>query len=72
MPAYANRSGKSGVVSYQTGADWISVTFRGGRTYTYSYAITGQGHVDVMKRLAASGSGLATFISRNRNSLAFV
>jgi hypothetical protein len=41
------------------------VTFEHGGTYEYDYASTGQFHVERMKLLAASGQGLATFISKS-------
>jgi hypothetical protein len=40
------------------------VKFKHGGTYQYDYASTGQFHVERMKVLAASGEGLATFISK--------
>ena len=57
-------NGHSGVVAYETGPDSIRVKFKHGGTYEYDYASTGQFHVERMKVLAASGQGLATFISK--------
>src|SRR5690606_17862919 len=34
---YANLSGKSGVVAYGIGADFIDVRFRNGETYRYTH-----------------------------------
>lgn len=64
MEKYSNRSGDSGVVRFEPGADSILVEFRGGRRYLYTYGSTGEGDVEAMKRLAAEGRGLSTFISR--------
>ena len=64
MQRYRNVQGDSGVTAYETGPDSIRVTFKHGGTYEYDYASTGQFHVERMKALAASGQGLATFISK--------
>lgn len=64
MQRYRNVQGDSGVAAYETGPDYIRVKFRHGGTYEYAYATTGQLHVEQMKVLAASGQGLATFISK--------
>jgi hypothetical protein len=64
MQVYRNRSGESGVVAYELRHDGIVVVFRNGMTYLYDYRSTGRAHVDRMKRLAASGRGLSTYISR--------
>jgi hypothetical protein len=60
---YRNVHGESGIAAYETGPDYIRVTFKHGGTYAYDYATTGQLHVERMKVLAATGKGLATFIS---------
>jgi hypothetical protein len=65
MSPYANRSGDSGVVSYATDSDSITVRFRSGESYTYTYESAGQNNVEQMKRLAHQGKGLSTFVSRN-------
>ncbi|MQA92931.1 MAG: hypothetical protein GEU90_22385 [Gemmatimonas sp.] len=64
MQRYQNVQGNSGIAAYETGPDWIRVTFKHGGTYEYQYASTGESHVERMKKLAASGQGLATFISK--------
>jgi hypothetical protein len=61
---YRNIQGDSGIAAYQTGPDCIRVKFKHGGTYEYDYASTGEFHVERMKVLAASGEGLATFISK--------
>jgi hypothetical protein len=62
---YRNAHGSSGVTAYETGPDFIRVTFKHGGTYEYDYASAGQVHVERMKLLAASGQGLATFITKS-------
>lgn len=72
MKKYANIHGNSGVTAYWPTEDAIRITFRDDdRIYVYSSPLTGKHHVEVMKSLAASGRGLATYIARNRNMLKF-
>jgi len=65
MERYRNSGGDSGVSSFEIGADYIIVKFSGTfRTYRYSYRKAGQHHVETMKSLARSGSGLNGYINR--------
>lgn len=65
MEQYRNSGGDSGIASYEIGDDFIIVKFSGTfRTYRYSYRKAGQHHVENMKRLARSGSGLNSYINR--------
>lgn len=65
MERYRNRAGDSGVSAYEIGNDYIKVKFSSSfRTYTYSYRKAGSSHVENMKRLAQSGSGLNSYINR--------
>jgi len=65
MEKYKNSSGDSGVSAYEIGSDYIIVKFSGtARTYRYSYRKAGQNHVENLKRLAQSGSGLNSYINR--------
>ena len=66
---YANLSGNAGVTHYSYGETSISVIFRGGRSYTYSYPGAGAEHIEEMKRLADSGQGLSAYITRNVRTL---
>ena len=65
MPVYANRGGDSGVVSYEIGADSITVTFSDRASYLYNYQATGRSNVEHMKTLARDGEGLNAFININ-------
>ncbi|WP_417822832.1 hypothetical protein [Thalassospira lucentensis] len=67
MAIYRDVNGDSGVESYETGDDWILVTFSKGqqRHYTYTYEVTGAENVEHMKQLAASGDGLNSFINKH-------
>lgn len=64
MQKYENTSGDSGVSHYEVGENYILVRFVRGGIYKYSYAATGNGHVERMKKLAVSGKGLATYINQ--------
>jgi hypothetical protein len=64
MERYRNSGGGSGVSAYEIGSDYILVKFSGtARTYRYSYRKAGQNHVENLKRLAKSGSGLNSYIN---------
>ena len=64
MPHYANRGGDSGIASYETTADSITVTFQDNSIYLYNYSRPGQLHVEQMKSLATAGEGLNEYINR--------
>ena len=65
MTTYQNTHGKSGVVEYESGSDYIKIQFKGPqKVYVYDYTKPGKTHVDEMKLLAESGRGLATYISQ--------
>jgi hypothetical protein len=63
MQRYRNLSGNSGVAAYETGADFIRIQFADGGIYRYDNASTGPRNIEELKRLAARGQGLATFIN---------
>jgi hypothetical protein len=64
---YKSRSGKeSGVIGYNTGDDFITVQFKNGAVYTYSYKSENKYVVEKMKALATGQMGLATFISTHQ------
>jgi hypothetical protein len=66
---YKNRSGESGVVAYDIGAESITIEFNGGERYLYTSESAGAANIARMQRLALDGRGLSTFISqviRNR------
>jgi len=64
MRPYEDSSHVSGVSAYEIGDDFIVVRFKSGEVYVYDYSITGRASVEKMKRLAVSGRGLSTYISR--------
>jgi hypothetical protein len=65
MLRYANLSGNSGVEAYEVGESFIKVRFNTISTvYVYDYSKPGVRPVEEMKRLAAHGRGLATYIAQ--------
>lgn len=62
---YQDRSGKSGVMDYDIGQDSITIYFKKGSVYKWTYESCGQDNVDEMKRLAQLGSGLNSYINLN-------
>ncbi len=68
MPAYANVSGKSGVVWYDDRVpDELTVVFRSGRhrTYVYTAASCGTAAMAILISRARAGVGLNSFISQH-------
>jgi hypothetical protein len=63
MKPYGNKGGGSGVLAYETERDAIVIRFTKG-TYRYTHEKPGRFEVEKMKRLAESGKGLASYISR--------
>lgn len=66
MIPYKNLSGNSGVVAYELGEEFIKVRFRHEpQVYVYDNKRPGRDHVRKMKKLAADGQGLSTYISQH-------
>lgn len=67
MPIYIDIDNDSGILSYEYGADWITVEFERGaqRHYKYTFASAGSFHINHMKTLADQGEGLNSYINRN-------
>lgn len=63
MQPYANNSGKSNVLAYYIGSDFIVVQFPHNAYYKYTYSSAGQSAIELMKQFAQNGSGLGTYIS---------
>lgn len=65
MENYLNRRGNSPITHFQIENEKIIVWFKGGKSYSYSYRKAGKDHVEQMKILAKSGSGLSAYITKN-------
>lgn len=65
MEKYRNRGGDSGVYAFEIGDNNIIVKFSGTiKPYTYSYRKAGVKHVENIKSLATSVSGLNSYINK--------
>jgi hypothetical protein len=64
MKPYKDLTGNSGVTAYEVTDNGISVEFNYDAVYRYTYASAGKRSVEKMKRLAAEGKGLSTYISQ--------
>lgn len=64
MKQYKNISGDSGITAYETTENSISVEFNHDALYRYTYESTGKQKIEKMKKLAAEGKGLSTYISQ--------
>ena len=65
MQPYANAGGNSAVTAYELGDESITVAFKGGATYLYTYQSAGSHHIEQMRSLAQAGQGLGTYINKN-------
>ena len=64
MTRYENLDGKSGIVAYEYGVDYIRVEFKDGAIYLYTYESADPDNIEKMKQLADNGQGLNSFINR--------
>jgi hypothetical protein len=64
MQRYKNLSGHSGVTSYRIIPNGLLVEFNHNAVYQYTYSSAGRHIIGQMQRLARSGRGLSTYISR--------
>ncbi|WP_026837021.1 hypothetical protein [Gillisia sp. JM1] len=65
MEKYSNKRGNSPITYFQIENDRIIVWFKEGKSYTYSHLKAGRHHVEQMKTLARTGSGLSAYITQN-------
>jgi len=65
METYGNRSGHSGVRSFEVRPDGIVIAFRSGERYFYSISECGAETVDELIQHARKGKGLATYINQH-------
>lgn len=69
MERYKDLSRKSGVIAYEIANDSISVQFKEGCVYLYTYQSAGRAKIEQMKSLAIAGQGLNTFINQFAKTL---
>ncbi|WP_373071166.1 hypothetical protein [Sulfurimonas sp.] len=65
MTKYLDIDNDSGIEAYEISSDRISVKFKGGSVYVYSYQSAGKDNIEHMKKLAKTGDGLNSFINLN-------
>jgi hypothetical protein len=65
MEKYQNLSGNSDVFGFDYGPDSITIQFKDKSVYLYNNASAGAEHIKNMKKLAAAGRGLNTYIQLN-------
>lgn len=66
MQRYADINNDSGVNRFEIHHTSIIVWFgSSSKSYTYSYSMAGEHHVEEMKALALSGNGLNAYINHN-------
>ena len=65
MERYQNLSGNSDVRYFEIGADSITIQYKDKSVYIYNNASAGAEHIKNMKKLAAAGRGLNTYIMLN-------
>jgi hypothetical protein len=65
MEKYQNLSGNSDVFGFDYGPDSITIQFKDKSVYLYNNASAGPEHIKNMKKLAAAGRGLNTYIQLN-------
>lgn len=64
METYKNADKASNIEAYEIGADYIKIKYKSNSTHTYSYGKAGRNHVELMKGLAQSGSGVKRYIHK--------
>lgn len=65
MERYQNLSGNSDVRYFEVSPDSITVQYKDKSVYIYNNASAGAEHIKNMKKLAAAGRGLNTYIQLN-------
>lgn len=69
MKNYGNTDKASNITAYEIGANYIKVKYNSNSVDTFSYDKAGRNHVELMKSLAESGSGLKRYISKYARNL---
>ena len=64
MQPYGNQGRASGVLAYELHDDAIDIRFANGDVYRYDTTTPGAVDVELMKRFARAGRGLASYISK--------
>ncbi len=65
MHPYQETSDESGIAAYRITSKSITIEFKHGGIYLYTYTYPGRTHVEAMKKLAQSDDGLNTYINQH-------
>jgi hypothetical protein len=65
MKQYGTPGRDTGIAAYEVGEDFIRLQFVDGSVYLYTGARPGREHVEQMKKLAAAGEGLTTYVNQH-------
>jgi hypothetical protein len=65
MEKYRNLDGNSGVEAFEIGHHSITIEFKDGGAYLYTFRSAGRVNVEKMQDLAKAGKGLNSYISQN-------
>ncbi|MCG6169731.1 hypothetical protein [Leptospira sanjuanensis] len=64
MEYYKDLDNDSSISGYDIGPDSITIYFKSGGAYLYTYQSAGSSNIEQMKRLAQSGEGLNSYIMK--------
>lgn len=59
---YHSRNKATGITHYETGPNWIKLTWQNGTVTKYTEKSAGKAKIQQMKRMAQSGRGLHAFV----------
>jgi hypothetical protein len=65
MEKYRNLDANSGVEAFEIGHHSITIKFKDGGVYLYTFRSAGRLNVEKMQELAKAGKGLNSYISQN-------
>jgi hypothetical protein len=65
MHPYQETSDDSGIAAYKLGPKSITIEFKRGGVYLYTYTKPGREHVEAMKAIAVADDGLNTYINQH-------
>lgn len=67
MTVYKDIEGKSPILAYEIGTDYIDIIYKSGISYRYDYNTPGKSEVENMRNKARLGHGLQNYIEHRVN-----